>query len=116
MLGPTVVVRRAGTKSDRYNPTSVVPDWDTATDTNAVLIAPPAPRRTSEAGLREDSDRRQGTLYGYTLYFPATADIRPADRVVLWGDTYDVEGEPGRWTSGVGSSLGGLEVDVTRAD
>lgn len=115
MIGPTVVVRRAGLKADRYNPTSVVPDWDNVTDTSVDLIAPPAPRRSSEAGIREEHDRRQGTLYGYTLYFPSSADVQPADRVVLWGYEYDVDGEPGRWTSGTGSPLGGFEVDVVRA-
>jgi hypothetical protein len=116
MIGPTVVVRRAGTKTDRYNPTTVVPDWDNVTsETSVDLLAPPAPRRTSEAGIREDTDRRQGTIYGYTLYFPEATDVLSADRVVLWGDEYDVDGEPGRWTSGTGSALGGLEVDVVRA-
>jgi hypothetical protein len=115
MIGPTVVVRRAGTKADRYNPTTVVPDWDNVTSTTVALLAPPAPRRTSEAGIREETDRRQGTLYGYTLYFPSAADVRPADRVILWGAEYDIDGEPSLWTSGTGSALGGFEVDVVRA-
>jgi hypothetical protein len=115
MHGPTVVIRRAGTKSDRYNPTNVVPDWDNVTDSSVDLLAPPAPRRTSEAGIGEVTDRRQGVIYGYTLYFPSGADLLASDRVVLWGDEYEVDGEPGVWTSGTGSSLGGLEVDVVRA-
>jgi hypothetical protein len=113
MIGPTVVVRRAGTKADRYNPTTVVPDWDNVTDSSVALLAPPAPRRTSE--MREATDRRQGTIYGYTLYFPTATDVLPSDRVVLWGDEYEIDGEPGVWTSGTGSPLGGLEVDVVRA-
>ncbi len=113
MIGPTVVIRRAGTKSDRYNPTSIVPDWDNVTDTSTVLLAPPAPRRSSD--MREATDRRQGVIYGYTLYFPSSADVLASDRVVLWGSEYEIDGEPGVWQSGTGSPLGGLEVDVIRA-
>ena len=114
MFGPTVVIRRAGEKSDRYNPATVIPDWDNVTETSVDLLAPPAPRR-NQTETREVTYVRQGTIFGYTLYFPASTDLLAADRVVLWGTEYDVDGEPGVWTSGTGSALGGIEVDVTRA-
>jgi hypothetical protein len=113
MIGPTVTIRRAGTTTDEYGNTSAL-DWSTATDTSVTLLAPPAPRRTAAFG-ESNAIGRLGAIYGYTLYFPTGTDVSPLDRVVLWGDTFEVEGEAGRWTSGAGTDLGGLEVDVVRA-
>lgn len=113
MIGPTVTVQRATTVTDDYGNTGAL-SWTSPTEMLVTLLAPPAPRR--EAALAEFTDRRQGALFGYTLYMPSSADVKPADRVLLWGDTFDVDGEPGRWESGIGSTLGGIEVDVIRAD
>lgn len=111
MNGPTVTVQNPGTTVDQYGNT--VPDWTAPDEASVTLLAPPAPRR--EAALGETTDRRQGALYGYTLYMPEGATIDASSRVVLWGATFQVDGEPGIWDSPTGSSVGGIEVDVIRA-
>jgi hypothetical protein len=111
MQGPLVTVQNPGEAVDQYGNT--VDDWDAPVETSVALLAPPAPRR--EARLDETTDRRQGALYGYTLFMPAGTTVDAMSRVVVWGETFHVDGEPGIWTSGTGSDLGGIEVDVIRA-
>lgn len=50
----------------------------------------------------ENSDHANQVTTDLTLYAPIDADILPADRVIVRGDTYEVDGYPQRWgTSGL---------------
>jgi len=59
---------------------------------------------------------RNGIMVGLTVYTPASADIDAAtDQIVYRGDTYDIDGDVGRWESPYGSRIGGLEFSLRRA-
>ena len=48
----------------------------------------------------EDTAAREQVTSGYWLYLPDDAPLDAADAVVLYGDEYHVDGEPGRQPGG----------------
>lgn len=73
-----------------------------------------APRR---AGTEEINDRgRSGTIVGYTVYAPLGTVVTKDDLIEWDGVTYEVEGEPGIWSSPFpGPQGGGVEIAIRRA-
>jgi hypothetical protein len=69
-----------------------------------------APRTSAE---RVDS-RSPAVITGLTVYGPLVA-IKATDRLVINGDTYEVEGVPGDWSSPFTGWQPGIEVAVVRA-
>lgn len=106
VTGETVTIVRPAETTDAYgNPAA---DWDDPTETavDGVAVAPRVDTEDRSAG-------RQGVIVGLTLYLPAGAAIAATDRVVVRGDTYEVDGEPGDWRSPY-STAKGVEVAVRR--
>lgn len=107
--GETIVIRRGtAAASGRRNDGGT--DWTDPVDTEVAgcLIAP---RSTSE-----NLDGRTGVIVGVTVYLPAWADITSADRLVIRGELYDVNGEPGVWTSPGHPECDGIEVAAKRSE
>lgn len=109
MTGEPVKRLRAPTTEDRYG--GAVPDWDNATEKVLTGFAV-APRHEAE----EHDNGRQGVIVGYTLYGPAGTDILPTDRLVIRGDTHEVDGEIGVWTSPWTNVTAGVEIHAGRVD
>lgn len=60
---------------------------------------------------------REALVEGLTLYIADVgADIRRTDRVEIDGKTYDIDGEPSRWTNPLTGWHGGVEVAVRRTE
>jgi hypothetical protein len=92
MQGETVTVLRPGSTTDAYG--DPAPNWTTATEIahHGCAVAP----------RLEDEDRRngrEGIVTGWTVYFPAGADVRGTDRVRIRGLEYRVDGQPAQWTN-----------------
>lgn len=107
MIGETVTVLTPGETTDGHgNP---VPDWADAEDTD-VEGAAVAPEKVEE----DRTAGRQGVVVKRTVYLPPGSVVAATDRLVVRGDTYNVDGEPGPWVSPFGGTLGGVEVSLRR--
>ena len=51
----------------------------------------------------EDVAMRQTTTIDYTIFAPATTDVCSTDRLEIYGEVYEVVGEPQRWNSPTGT-------------
>jgi hypothetical protein len=107
--GETVTVRR-GTPAAPGRRNDTTTDWTDPVDT-AVEDCLVAPRSTSE-----NLDGRTGVIIGITVYMPAGSDVAATDRLVIRGDEYDIDGEPGLWTSPGHSFVDGIEVAAKRSE
>lgn len=94
MIGETVtILPRVEGLPDRYGkPTYTWPG--PGTDVSGVLVAPGKSSEGNEA-IREEVDT------ALTLYrLPYGVTVGPYDRVTVRGTTWQVDGDPARWSSG----------------
>jgi hypothetical protein len=49
-----------------------------------------------------------------TVYLPPATDISAVDAVIVFGDTYEVDGRPNRWQSPFSAWSPGVEVKLKR--
>jgi hypothetical protein len=90
-LGPdTVTVKRAPLAEDSFGNENR--DWTSATST-AVGGCSVQPLPANEVIVGRDT-----VVSRWTLFAPVATDLEATDRVVWEGDTYEVDGEPQRWT------------------
>lgn len=89
MNGETVIRRRAGTTTDRYD--NEIPDWSNATELEitGALVAP--------TNTREDNDDRSAVITQTVVYLPPGADLLPSDHLVVRGVEHEIDGDPGDW-------------------
>ena len=107
MIGETIGVIRPTVETDRYGDTTTV--YGTAV-THRIRRCAFDPGGTSEI-----HDGRTAVITRPTLYLPPRADIRPTDRVVVRGKTYEVGGEPAVWTNPYSGSTKGVVVPLGEA-
>lgn len=111
--GPTTTVRRRTVVRDQYGHAT------TTVLTSAVQALGVAPRASSE----QQTVGRGAVLEGLTLYLPPGTVLDPDDQLTIDGylnsdgqpRLYEVEGEPGVWTSPFTGETWGVEVAVKRA-
>lgn len=84
---------RASTTEDIYH--NDVVDWGLASETliSGCSVQPGA--------TTEDLINRDGVLIQWTVFAPSGTDIEATDRVKYLGATYEIDGEPDRWATGV---------------
>jgi hypothetical protein len=75
-------------------------------------LAPMEFRYSTESGERG----RTGVVVGAKVYLPAGTAVTHTSQVLARGVLYDVDGDVADWRSGAGSSLGGFEVALKRAE
>lgn len=93
--GETVTRLRATTTA---NPYSGEPDGDPDWTTPSTLAIPGC--GFDPGGSIESADaRRDAVTTQPTVYAPSDADITAADRVLVRGVTYEVDGRPALWRS-----------------
>lgn len=103
----TVTRQRPGSTTDRYGNT--VTTWPGATITiDGCMVAPDVAAENNALG-------RQGVLVGWTLYRRQDADIEALDRIVTSDGTFEVDGEPARWSS-PHSGFQGITVALRRME
>lgn len=83
---------RPGTKSSRG---STVPDWS-ADKVNKKTIGGCSVQPASTS-LSQDG-RVLGISDGWTAYLPEDADVKAGDHIEFDGETYEINGEPRKWT------------------
>lgn len=111
MFGETITRQRATAAVNVYSGESDGLDWDTPSTAtiSGVAVAPAGSSEPLEVG-RSSVDTR------LTLYLPHGADVRPLDRVVVRGKTYEVQGERAEWTGPFTGWQAGSVVEVQKVD
>lgn len=93
MRTETVTRLRAALVVDPYSGEATASDWDNATSVALTTLAPAEPRPQAE----RLELARNAVVSGFTLYLAEGADVTAADRMVVRGRTYDVDGDPALW-------------------
>lgn len=110
-FGTTVTVYRASSTTDRYG-NEVPGPWVSVGTVAGCAVAPRSSSRADEL----TGAGRTGVIVGLTLYAPSDAEIGPHDRVEVDGDTFEVDGEVGRWSSPFTGWTPGVEVALRRVE
>ncbi len=92
MRGETIVVLSAGTSTDPYSGEQSE-DWSTPTEREVDTLVPAEPRPSQEPV----QDARNALVSGWTLYLPSGDPITSANRVIVRGEEYPVQGQPADW-------------------
>ena len=71
-----------------------------------------SPRKEDE--LQENG--RTGVIVGWTVFAPYDGVVLPHDRLLVNGELFDVEGEPGRWSQPMSGWTPGLEINIKRVE
>jgi len=109
MFNPQTVTRQRSTAAtDRYG--NSVQSWATPAtiEIDGCMLAPDVNAETNGLG-------RRGVLVGWTLYRRTPADIEALDRIVTADGTFEVDGEPARWSSPT-SGFQGIAVALKRME
>lgn len=104
--GRTVTFRYPTWSADRYGNERPGPPW---TD-ELVAGCAVAPRRSPE----DHAAGAQAVIIGLTLYAPKAPG--PHDVVVIDGEEFQVDGEPGVWQSPFSGHRPGVEVPLKRVE
>lgn len=107
--GETVTRQRASATTDPYSNESTDLSWASPDelDISGVGIAPGPSTESAEAGrTRLDVD--------FTLYLPYGADVKPLDRVVVRGQTCEVEGSVQDWRNPFTGAEPGTVAEVRK--
>jgi hypothetical protein len=83
---------RPGTRELRG---STLPDW--SPDKVTTLTIKGCSVQPASTSLSQDG-RVLGISEGWTAYLPEGSDVQAGDRIVFDGDTYEINGEPKKWT------------------
>lgn len=83
---------RPGTKTLRG---SEIPDW--SPDKVSELKITGCSVQPASTSLSQDG-RVLGIAEGWTAYIPEGSDVLAGDRIKFDGDTYEINGEPKKWT------------------
>lgn len=107
MIGETVtVLTRTQTGVDRYG--KPIYGWPgPGVEIAGCAVAP----RTSEEPVQVG---RQAVITGLQVYLPPGVEIGPYDRLLIRGDTYEVEGDTGEWLNPYSAVWRGVEVACSR--
>jgi hypothetical protein len=109
MAGETITRLRPVTTTDPYSQEQRV-DWDqppAQQDVEGCTVYLASTGETLDVGR----DQATETL---TVLLPSGADIDPADRVIIRGNTYDVQGFPFDWIHPMTGWSPGAQITVTR--
>lgn len=106
----TVTVQRAGTVEDPFSGEQIT-DWSNPT-TWSVDDCIVEPRTTSEPL----EGGRTPVITGYILHMPHGTDIHYDDRVILLGQSWDVDGMPFEWENPFTGWKAGVEVRLKKVD
>lgn len=107
--GETITRLRAAAILDPYSGEATDLVW-TSPSSLAIKGVAIAPGPTSESA-EADRSRLEVRL---TLYLPYGADVKPLDRVIVRGETYEVEGGRTDWRNPYSGSEPGSVVEVKR--
>lgn len=109
MVGETITRQRATATANVYSGVSDGLSWTSPTEATitGVAVAPAGTSEPLEVGRASvDSD--------LTLYLPHNADVRPNDRVIVRGITYEVQGERADWANPYTTNAPGSVVQVRK--
>jgi hypothetical protein len=110
----TITVQKMGiTGTDAYNDDvyGVVSSADVQAVLVPLLLKRP-PRATRPGGFGEELEGEFVVATGLTMFVPADSDIKVTDQVLINGELWNVDGDPGVLTSPFsGMSLAQVQLD-----
>lgn len=108
-------ILRAGTTEDRYGNTNI--DWSNPTTITTLPDGTPLTCFLHVAMRKQhDSDvNRSGASEVGTVFLPATADIKPNDKLQILGGTYTTLGLPAEVVQGFTGQVHHIEMEVVRS-
>lgn len=107
MIGQTVTVVHRTTVRDRYGNATVTEE---RADVAGCAVAP----RTAQPEVF--SQGRSAVIVGLAVYMPPGQLVDADDLFEVAGLTYEVDGQPGVWTSPYTGRPAGIEVALRRAE
>jgi hypothetical protein len=110
-FGETVVRQRATSVTDPYSGEATGASWD-APSTLTIPGCGFNPGQSSEPV----QDARNAVITRPEVYAPSGADILAGDRLVVRGETFDVDGDPADWRSPFTGWRPGLVVPLKRVE
>lgn len=102
----TVTRIRPGTKTSRG---STIPDW--SPDKVSKLVIEGCSVQPATTSLSQDG-RVLGINEQWTAYLPEGSDVKAGDRILFDGETYEINGEPKKWTGA--ARLSNIQLNLTR--
>lgn len=102
-----IVRIRPGTKTDSRG--SVIPDWSEDKITKLTITGCSVQPATTSLSL---DGRVLGINEQWTAYIPEGSDVIAGDRIVFDGNTYEINGEPKKWTGAFTRSH--IQLNLTR--
>lgn len=97
---------RPGTRELRG---STIPDW--SEDKITKLVIKGCSIQPAATSLSQDG-RVLGISESLTAYLPEGSDVLAGDRILFDGQTYEINGEPKKWTAA--RSLSNIQLTLTR--
>lgn len=92
--GITVTRLRAASEIDPYSQEAVETDW-----TSPASLDIPGCAFNPGRSAEPTQDARNAVITQPEVYAPFGSDVLSGDRLVVHGDTYDVDGKPAAWQS-----------------
>ena len=108
-FGETVTRIRPVPVLDPYSGEVTGSTWTNAPELPIIGVAV-EPRPSSEPV----QDARNATVSAFTLYLPPDSDITPADRVIVRGVVYDVDGDTADWVNPFTGANPGMVIQTKR--
>lgn len=104
----SVTVLRATKVTDPFSGEETHESWATpvTTEVDGCIVEPLQSTEPVEAG-------RAAVNIGYKVHMPYGTDVTERDRVVLYGDTYNVDGRPFAWKNPFTGREAMVEVQLT---
>ena len=102
----TVTRIRPGTKTSRG---STILDW--SEDKVSKLVIEGCSVQPATTSLSQDG-RVLGINEQWTAYLPEGSDVKAGDRILFDGETYEINGEPKKWTGA--ARLSNIQLNLTR--
>lgn len=96
-------VQRSSTSTDAYGQ----PVYTTVTTTVQAIVS------ARVSGTNFDADQITITD-GLTIYLPSGHDVQDADKFIIRGKTYELDGDAFDWRDGLGSWSPGVVVNLQR--
>ena len=107
--GETVTRLRGVSTTDPYSQTDTLINWDNP-GTLEILGCVVYPAGTGETTTVGRTQVRESL----TVLMPPESDVTDQDRLVIRGNTYDVDGVPHAWSNPISGRKPGIQVTAVR--
>lgn len=110
--GEQVTILHPGTPTEDPDYGTPIPGEPTPEIVDRAAVAP-----RTENRVDVENHRYQSTVTsGFDVFLPPGVTVEPDARMIVRGETYEVDGEPGDWRNPFTGWHPGIQVSVKRAE